>query len=254
VTSVERPDGCRLHTEIHGPAGAPALLLIEGLGGDIGGWRRNIPTLAQELRVIAFDLRGNGRSDAPDAPITMATFVDDAVAVLDAAGAEAAHVYGQSLGGMIAIELALAHPGRVRSLILAATHAGLRTAVRSRHVAPKDRPWELLYSEQHLRERPDEVADDLRSGTEQPPHAARRQWEAMRRFEAADRLADVAVPTLVLHGTDDRMIPVENARALAAGIPGARLVELEGAGHVYHAEQPEASDRAVLDFVRSVAG
>jgi 3-oxoadipate enol-lactonase len=96
------------------------------------------------------------------------------------------------------------------------------------------------------------VAEDLRVGTPQSPSAARHQWEAMQAFDTFDRLPGVRVPTLVLHGTEDRTIHPDNGRILADRIPGARLVLLEGAGHVYHAEQPESADRAVLEFVASL--
>jgi pimeloyl-ACP methyl ester carboxylesterase len=254
VAFVRRPDGGRLYVEVHGPEGAQPLILLEGLGGDLAGWRRNIPTLAGELRVVAFDFRGNGRSDPPPADATMAIFVEDTLAVMDEVGVPAAHVYGQSFGGMVAQQLAVDHPDRVRSLILAATHPGHRHAVPSRVRVPKGRPWEALYSQAFLRKHPDQVAEDLRSGTAQPEEAARRQWLAMQAFDPWDRLPSIGVPTLVLHGTEDRTIDPANARLLAERIPGARLVLLPGAGHVYHAEQPVEADRAVLEFVRSVAG
>jgi pimeloyl-ACP methyl ester carboxylesterase len=252
VAWLRRPDGCRLYYEIHGSPVADPLVLLEGRGGDILGWRRNIPTLARELRVIAYDFRGNGRSDAPDEPTTMATFVEDTVALLDHVEASPAHVYGQSFGGMVAQDLALAHPARVRSLILAATHCGGRRFVRTHSRTPKGRPWLQLYSESFARDHPEYVRDDLRAAgrTAQPPHAARRQRQAMEGFDACDRLGRISAPTMVLHGTEDRLVAPENARILVSLIPGAELVWLPGAGHVYHAEQPETADRAVLDFVR----
>jgi 3-oxoadipate enol-lactonase len=252
VPVVRRPDGCRLYYEVHGTRPGAPLVLLEGLGGDIGGWRRNIPHLAGTLRVVAYDFRGNGRSDPPEGPVTMATFVDDTIALMDHLGIERAHLCGQSFGGMVAQELALTAADRVRSLILACTHPGHRHAVPVRARVPKDRPWEALYSERFLRDHPDRVAEDLRVGTPQSPNAARRQWEAMQGFDAFDRLPAVRVPTLILHGTEDRTIHPDNGRVLADRIPGARLVLLEGAGHVFHAEQPEAADRAVLEFVASV--
>ncbi len=97
------------------------------------------------------------------------------------------------------------------------------------------------------------MEEDLRAGIPQPPHAQRRQREAVEGFDAYDRLPQIWVPTLVLHGTEDRLIHPDNARILAERIPGARLVLLEGAGHVYHSEQPEAADRAVLEFIEEVA-
>src|SRR5438552_7208540 len=107
---VIRPDGCRLYFELHGDSDAEPLVLLEGMGGDIPGWRRNIPQLARELFVIAYDFRGNGQSDGPDEPMTMETFVDDTTALLDHLGIDSAHVYGQSFGAMVAQRLVLEHP------------------------------------------------------------------------------------------------------------------------------------------------
>jgi pimeloyl-ACP methyl ester carboxylesterase len=250
VPFLRRPDGCRLYFELHGDRLHEPLLLLEGLGGDIPGWRRNIPRLARALLVVAYDFRGNGRSDAPDEPMTMQTFVDDTIALLDHAEVDRAHVYGQSFGGMVAVELALSHQDRVRSLVLAATHPGGRHAVRSASRAPKDRPWLQLYSPRFARKHPEHVQDDLRHGSPQAAHAGRRQWEAMQGYDAFDRLPSLSIPTMVLQGTEDRVVDPANARLLAERIPGAELLLLEGAGHVYHSEQPEAADGAVLEFVR----
>lgn len=252
-----RPDGCRLYYEVHGSEALPPLILLEGLGGDIPGWRRNIPHLASRYWVIAFDFRGNGRSDSPHGPVTMSTFVQDTVGLLDHLDVSTSHVYGQSFGAMVGIEMSLSHPDRVRSLVLAATHAGHRgaTPVGPRGKVPKDKPYLALYSEAFARQHPDQVAEDILVGSQNPqsPEAGRRQWEAMEAWEAWDRLGEIGVPTLVLHGTEDRLVAVENARRLARGIPGAQLVLVEGAGHVYHSEQPDTADEAVLAFLDEVA-
>lgn len=244
---LERPDGCRLYHELHGDG--PPLVLLEGMGGDLPGWRRNLPTLAGRLRVVAWDLRGNGRSACAPDGWTMATFAEDLVALLDHLAIERAHLYGQSFGGMVAIETALTRPERVASLVLAATHAGARRAVPAEGKAPKDRPWELLYAPGFPQAHPEHVRDDLAHGSPQDPAARRAQWEALQAWDAHDRLGQIAAPTLVLHGTEDRMVHPDNARALAAAIPGARLHLLEGAGHVYHSERAEEADAAVLAFV-----
>jgi pimeloyl-ACP methyl ester carboxylesterase len=253
---LERPDGCRLYHELHGDPSAPLLVLLEGMGGDIPGWRRNIPHLASRYRVVAYDFRGNGRSDKPDQHMTMATFVDDTVALLDELGFTDAHLYGQSFGGMVAQEIALTHPERVRSLILAATHAGPSHQVkpsRESHV-PKAKPYLALYSERFATEHRDHIAEDILVGSQnpQPPHAGRRQWEAIQGWSSFERLPEIRQPTLVLHGTDDRLIPATNAELLAERIPGAELVLLDGAGHIYHSEQPELADQVVLDFLDRV--
>ena len=249
---LRRPDGVGLYHEVHGPETGAPLILLEGMGGDIPGWRRNIPVLARELRVVAYDFRGNGNSDEPPGPATMETFVEDTVALLDALGIERAHVYGQSFGGMVGQELALTRPERVRTLILGCTHAGPRHAVRRDSKVPKGEPWRAMYAPGFPDRHPDHVQEDLRIGAAQPTHpeGGRRQWEAMQGFDSFDRLPTLRVPTLILHGTEDQAIPVENAELLADRIPGAELVLLEGAGHLYHSEQPAAADAAVLDFVR----
>jgi 3-oxoadipate enol-lactonase len=253
-----RPDGCRLYHELYGPPDGSPLILLEGMGGDIPGWRKNIPHLAAGHRVIAYDFRGNGRSDQPDEPMTMATFVDDTAALLDHLGVPSVHAYGQSFGGMVAQELALSRPDRVASLVLACTHAGPRLAVGVGPAGkvPKDKPYLALYSEAFAREHPDHVAEDIlvASQNPQPPHAGRRQWEAIQAWDAWDRLGGIRCPTLVLHGSEDRLVAPRNAQMLAERIPGAVVFLLEGAGHVYHSEQPEAADRVVLDFLRSVEG
>jgi 3-oxoadipate enol-lactonase len=252
VSRLRRPDGCSLAYEVHGAPDVAAIILLEGLGGDIPGWRRNIPHLASTLRVVAYDFRGNGDSDEPPGPCTMATFVEDTIAVLDELGVERAHVYGQSFGGMVAQELALAHPDRVRSLILACTHCGGTHMVPApRDPVPKHEPWRSLYAPGFPEAHPEHVAEDLRIGARQPRHpvGGRRQWEAMQAFDSYDQLPAIVAPTLVLHGTEDRLVAPGNAEVLVSRIPGAELRWLEGAGHLYHSEQAEVADAAVLDFI-----
>ena len=256
MPELTRPDGCRLYYETHGDPSQEPLILLEGMGGDIPGWRRNTPHFAAELFVIAYDFRGNGRSDAPDEPMTMRTFVDDTIALLDHLGVDRAHVYGQSFGGMVAQELVLEHPERVRTLILAATHAGKEFFVPVRTTVSKGKPFLALYSERFAAEHPEHVAEDLRVGSRQPqrPKARRRQWEAMRGFDVGGRLWEIERPTLVLHGTEDRTVAPENGYILAERIPNAELHLLEGAGHLYHSERVEEADQAVLDFIRRHRG
>ncbi len=246
------PDGARLYHEEHGDPSHEAIVLLEGMGGDIPGWRRNVPHLAARLLVVAYDLRGNGGSSEPTGSVTMGTFVDDTIALLDALDVAAAHLYGQSFGGMIATEAALAHPDRVRTLIVAATHAGGSSVVPvERTPVPKGEPWRSLYAPGFPDAHPEHVAEDLRIGAAQPRHAegGRRQWEAMQTYDVADRLGSIVAPTLVLHGTEDRVVAPGNARLLAERIPGAELVLLEGAGHLYHSERADEADATVLDFI-----
>jgi 3-oxoadipate enol-lactonase len=252
MPSLVRPDGCRIHYELFGDHGSPVLTLLEGIGDDIAGWRRSISTLASELRVLAIDHRGNGASDDPSGPCTMTTFVGDALAVLDELGVERAHVYGQSFGGMVAQEMALTHPDRVRTLVLAGTHPGPAHAIGvADRTVPKGEPWRALYAPGFPEVRPDAVAEDRRVAAAQPDHprGQRRQWEAMQTWDVFDRLPQIAAPTLVMHGTEDRVVAPGNAELLARRIPGAELRLLEDAGHVFWSERPELADRLILDFI-----
>jgi len=250
VPILERPDGARLYYEVAGDPRRPPIVLLEGLGGDVVGWRRTLPHLAAELFVIAYDHRGNGRSEAPPEPTTMTTYAEDGLAILDELRLERAHVYGQSFGGAVALELTLTHPERVRTAILAATHPGSRHAMPAPGRAPKDRPWLQRYSPAFAQAHPDLVREDLGLQGRRSPPGERRQWEAMRDWDAYERLGEVVVPTLVLHGSEDRLMHPDNARLLAERIPGAELVILEGAGHAYQIEAAEEADEVVLDFVR----
>lgn len=253
---LRRPDGCRLWFETWGRAEATPLLMLGGIGDDVAMWRDSLRRLSEAHLVVAADLRGNGRSDAPSEALTIATLAEDAIAVLDHLRMERAHLYGRSLGGMVALELGLGHRTRVRSLVLAATHAGARGAARpdASHRVPKDRPHLALFSDAFARDHRDRVEADRRARAErpQPAHVRRRQWEATRSWDAWDRLSSLSLPVLVLHGTDDRLIPAENARRLAAGIPGASLVLLEPAGHAFEVERPEEADAVVLRFLARV--
>jgi 3-oxoadipate enol-lactonase len=255
VPYLARLDGCRLYYEVTGSSGHSPLLLLEGLGGSITGWRYNLPRLSERYHVIAYDFRGNGRSDQPDQELPIRLLAADTLGILDNLGIGSTHVYAQSLGGMVAIEMALNRPERVRSLVLAATHAGHAGAFhRDSWKVPKSKPFVMLFGRSFIEHHPERIAEELRISQEQPqqPGIQRRQWQAIAQWDVWDRLQEVSHPTLVLHGTEDRLVPVENGRRMAELIPGAELHLLEGAGHAYHWEQPAEADRAVLAFLERV--
>jgi 3-oxoadipate enol-lactonase len=259
---VTRRDDAELYWESTG-AGAPVLLVM-GLGMNATGWWRTIPALAEGLRVIAFDNRGVGRSGRPPGPYRVPQLADDAVAVLDAADVERAHVYGISLGGMIAQEIALQHPDRVDALVLGATTPGGPNAVgadddtlaffrRRGQMPAEESVWASVpynYGPRTRAEHADRIGQDiaqrLRFPIEPGPYIA--QLEAALGHDAHDRLPEIHKPTLIVHGEEDRMVPPTNAQLIAAEIPGADLMMLPGAGHLYPTDEPQA-DRAILRFL-----
>ena len=252
----------RIHYESTGDG--PPVLLVMGLGISATGWWRTIPVLAERFRVLSFDNRGVGRSDHPPGPYTVAEMASDAIAVLEAAGEESAHVYGISLGGMIAQTVALETPERVRGLVLGATTSGgpeatpipgdTATIFQRRLAMPAaEAVWASVpysYGEETRLRGGQLIAEDIEQRLRFPvePVGYGGQLGAAMNFNVHERLAEIDRPTLVLHGDADRIVPTENGRLLAARIAGATLEELSGAGHLYPTDAPQA-DRRALDFL-----
>lgn len=209
-----RVNDIELYFEDHGE-GSP-LLLIPGLGVDVNYFRGIIDQLATSCRVVAFDPRGAGRSDKPDVPYSIAGMADDAAALLEHLDIDRTTVLGCSMGGRLALLLALDHGGLVDRLVLAATSASV----------PPDRLFTRRWLVMHV------LAQIPLPGSidPQPRYAWRRQRDASRGFDCSDRLAEIRVPTLVVHGTEDHIVPFAHGQELARRIPGARLVTVPG-GH-----------------------
>jgi pimeloyl-ACP methyl ester carboxylesterase len=252
-------NGVRLHYEETGD-GLP-LLLIAGIPAIASDWLPVAEALAGTHRVIAFDNRGSGESDTPPGPYTTAELADDAAALLDALGAAPADVFGVSMGGMIAQELALRHPASVGRLVLGCTHAATRTAVRPPKEASRAFAAEVGWAERMRLLSPFAFTEnvdagllerfiDKKSGDVQSEEGYRAQIGAVLAHDAAARLGGIGHETLVITGDDDRVIPAANGELLAAEIPGARLVVIPGAGHLFFVERAAetlAELRAFLD-------
>jgi pimeloyl-ACP methyl ester carboxylesterase len=235
-----------------------------GLGMGAAAWWRTVPVLAARFRVIAFDNRGIGRSAGSAWPYLVSAMADDAVAVLDAAGEPRAHVYGLSLGGMVAQEIALRHPGRVRALVLGATTAGgpgaatgalsaLSFFARAPAMGDEEAQWAAvpyMYGEHTRRRHAGRIGEDIarRLGTASSLFTHVQQLGAAGAHSTAGRLHEIAAPTLVVHGADDVLVPATGAHRLAAAIPAAQLRLWRGAGHFYVTDEPRA-DRDVARFL-----
>lgn len=257
--------GSKIYWEEHG-AGDP-LLLVMGLGATLEWWHRLMPVLTPRYRTIVFDNRGAGRSDAPPGPYAIPTMADDAAAVMDAAGIASAHVFGASMGGMIAQELALNHPARVRSLILGCTACGGRQSVpAAKHVAAVLGARATMTREEGMRamapyifdvSTPKDVLEAdmvIRLSSPVTNDGYLAQLQGIRAWGGTfDRLPRIAMATLVIHGETDQLVPPDNGRIIAQAIPNARLVMIPHASHIFFTDQFAASSEAVLSFLAASA-
>jgi pimeloyl-ACP methyl ester carboxylesterase len=242
----------------------PAVLLVAGRGMTVDGWWATIPVLARSFRVITFDNRDTGRSSRMLWPYSVAQMAEDAVAVLDAAGEQRAHVYGISLGSLVAQEVALRHPDRVEALVLGASSAGGFAAymptsfvetffARAGAMTLEEADWATVaftYAEKTRRLHPERIFTDIAHRASSPlqPLESLRQAVAVAAHDAYERLNQVAAPTLVVHGEQDHVIPPANALVLADQIPGAQLQLWPDAGHMYIIDEPKA-DREIARFL-----
>ena len=259
-------NGLQLYFERAG-AGAP-LLFISGTGGDLRVKPNQFDgPFPKAFDMISYDQRGLGRSDKPDERYSMADYADDAAALMESQGWASAHVIGVSFGGMVAQELALRHPGRIRRLVLACTSPGgaggasfafheiehLKGEERARYLTPisdtrRDDAWAAanpeLYAQIIAMTAADPYADE--PGRAQGAH---RQLEARADHDAWDRLGEIAAPTLVAGGRYDGIALPETLERMAGKIPGAELRFYEG-GHMFMI-QDRAAARDMIAFLNA---
>jgi 3-oxoadipate enol-lactonase len=243
-------------------AGEPVLMIM-GLGGSSRLWYRLLPWISRRHRAIVFDNRGTGISDPVRSTLSMGDLADDALAVLDAAKEESAHVIGVSMGGMVAQHIALDDRDRVRSLVLACTTAGgsrgapswrLLAASALRPFLGASRTFPIvaptLYAATTRRDRAERLREDLarRIGDETPALTIWAQMGAISGHDTRERLGELeGLPTLVVHGLEDALVPVKRGRELAELIPGARLELIPACGHVLTTDAEEETAIPIVE-------
>ena len=261
---LARNRSIELHWESTGDG--PPVLLIAGQGMTSHGWWATVPVLARTFRVIVFDHRDTGRSSRVMFPYTVAQMADDAIAVLDAAGEGRAHVYGLSLGGSVAQEVALRHPERVHGLVLGASTPGAPRAVlptplaltffaRAGAMGPEEAEWAAVpytYAVATRRLHGHRIAENIARRLTSPIDTLTylHQAAAIATHSTCRRLRQIAAPTLVVHGEQDMIVPAANGRLLAERIPQAELSIWPEAGHMYIIDQPRADQHIARYLLR----
>jgi len=261
-----RANGQELYYEVHGE-GRP-LVLVMGIGYDSTLWTlAQVPALSQKFQVVIFDNRDAGRSSQATSAYTIADMADDTAGLMDALDIKKAHVCGLSMGGMIAMEFALRHPGRLDRMILsgapgAPARAAFHPIMTWNWVKANDKTGEVFASQQFTslfstaflrnREAVQQTVAML-SGNPNPvgPQAYSRQAQAILRFDILDRLAGVKAPTLCIVGEQDLLTPVHECREVADKIPGARfeVIKGDGSSHVVPIERPHDFNDLVTKFL-----
>lgn len=252
----------KLHHARRG-AGEP-LLLIQGMSGHHLHWGEVfLKALEADFDCIAIDHRSTGMSPRSEGPFTLGDLAEDAAAVLGELDLESAHVLGISMGGMVAQELVLRHPGKVRSLVLGCTYAGgegqqlsppdtlqiLMEGMQSGDRAKALRAaWDVNVSSAFAAD-PANYDAFAEISARKPVAVAviMQQMQAIAQHDTSARLGEIDAPTLVIHGSEDRMLPCANGEAIARLIPGARFEVLEGVGHMFWTERPQRSAELVRE-------
>jgi 3-oxoadipate enol-lactonase len=262
-----RTGDVNLHYEIHG-SGEP-LLMVMGLGGSSAGWNPAlVDELARSFRTIIYDNRGTGQSDKPNVPYSLEMFAGDAIALIDSLKFDRVHVFGVSMGGMIAQELALRYAPRLQTLTLGCTTCGGRHAVPPPAesvkilTAPRDgasdeelirRAWPLAYTPCYIQNHRAELEATIPRllARPTPAFAYKRHLDATYKLKTWDRLPEIKTETLVVTGAQDVLIPARNSEIIAERIPGARLHIIPDAGHAFFNEAREKFIEVFVPFVRA---
>ena len=235
-----------------------------GLRRNVEWWYRQIPALSRQFQVIAFDNRGAGRSDKPVMEYSIRLFADDIAGLMEALDISKAHILGISMGGYIAQELALNYPDKVKSLVLGCTGCGGDRAVTmspermekftaNKRLNPEEilrKDMDIYFSDEYVSQHPEKIGEfvDISMRYYQPADAFFRQFDACLRHDTGGRLDQIEVPTLVMTGDDDPLVPPQNSHVLKDLIAGAGLSVFAGGRHCFFIEKADRFNTEVADF------
>jgi 3-oxoadipate enol-lactonase len=253
-------NGFRMNFAVEGAEGGPAVVLHHPLATDLTIWDELTAALAPRYRVVRFDARGHGLSEATPAPYDAATLTADTIALMDHLGVARAHFLGLSMGGMVGQHLGLAHPERLASLILCSTtsrmppetHALWEERARSAREKGMGSQVEVALARwlaPRAMGNPVLVAAMRRYIEATPPEGYAGWCHALRTLDVTDRLKAIGLPTLVVVGAEDPSTPPAAARVIHREIAGSELVEVPGTSHQLHVEDPATFNRHVLEFL-----
>jgi 3-oxoadipate enol-lactonase len=252
-----------LHYEDEGPAGAPAVVFANSLGTDLRIWDRVALELGAGLRLVRYDLRGHGLSEAPTAPYTLDDHVGDLAALMDARGVKNTLIVGLSVGGMIAMALAERRPDLVRALVLSDTAHKIGTcemwdarisAVRhSGMAAIADQMMQRWFAAEFRASRPADLVGYRNMLIRMPVEGYAGTCASIRDADLTDAASRLALPVLCLVGAEDQATPPDLVRSLAALLPGASFDMIPEAGHLPCVEQPDIVAKQIAAFAKEAA-
>jgi 3-oxoadipate enol-lactonase len=253
-----RVNGLTVHYQLEGPAAAPVILFGNSLGTNLHLWDAQLPVLRERFRLLRYDMRGHGMTDAPAEAYTIDLLADDALGLLDALKLDKARYCGLSIGGMIGQRLGAKAPGRFLQLALCNTGMSIGTpqlwqdriaAVRQGGLGPMvDGVMQRWFTPASFKNKPELLAGYRNMLVRTPADGYIGCCRAIAGTDLAADVARIACPTLVVVGADDAATPPELGRAIARTVKGAKLVEIAGAGHISAAEQPAAVNAALAGF------
>ena len=260
-----KANGIHMNYQLSGKEDAPVVMLGHSLASSLAMWRPQVEMLNQHCRVLCYDIRGHGGTDAPPPPYTLAQLGEDAMALLDVLDIDVVHWVGLSIGGMIGQCIVLNHPGRLRSLTLCDTAATLPKEAdpvwqeridlaRREGMTPLIQPiLERWFTPPYIARNPPMVDVIRRHILTTPVDGYAGGSEAIRGLDYLDRLSEIKVPTLIMVGEDDPATPVEASRAMHDRIPQSKLVVLPSAAHLSNIEQTKGFNHALMAFLTDVS-